>query len=95
MPVLQQAAQVFQFAAQVVAGLRDVADRQPQRGQFTGQVFGVGLGLLGSSAILVDRDAVSVLLAVLGQQDQRRRVGGLGGKRQVEQDEWVGVPAQG
>ena len=45
-------------------------------------------------AVLLGLHAVAVGLPVLGQQDQRRGVGGLGGERQVEQDERVGVPAQ-
>ena len=35
---------------------------------------------------------VALLLAVLGQQDERRGVGGLGGEHEVEQDERVRVP---
>ena len=81
-----------QLAADEVPG-GQLADGDPQRGQLAGQELGVGLGLRrprrSSSA-----DPVAVVLAVLGQQDQRRGVGGLGGEGQVEQDERVGVPAQ-
>ena len=84
---------LLEFAAQVVAG-GDLADGEPQRGQFAGEVLGVGLGLLGAAPVLLQRDPVAVLLPVLRQQDQRRRVGRLGGERQVEQDERVRIPAQ-
>ena len=89
----QQRAQLVEFVAQVVAG-GDLADGQSQRGQFAGQELGVGLGLRGATAVLLQRDPVPVLLPVLRQQDQRRGVGGLGGEGQVEQDERIRVPAQ-
>ena len=47
-----------------------------------------------AAAVLLRLHPVPVGLPVLRQQDQRRGVGGLGGERQVEQDERVGVPAQ-
>src|SRR5690606_34534165 len=62
-------AQFVELAAQVVAG-GDLADGQPQRRQFTGQVLGVGLRLLGAATVLLQRHPVAVLLPVLGEQDQ-------------------------
>ena len=67
--VLQQAAQ---FGADVVAG-GDFAQRDAQRGQFPGEVLGVGEVAFGPLAVLLERDAVAVVLPVLGQQQQRAR----------------------
>ena len=47
-PVGQQVAQFIQLIAQVFAG-HDLADGQPQGGQLTGQILGVGLGLRGAA----------------------------------------------
>jgi len=38
---------------------------------------------------------VAIGLPCLGEQDQRRRVGGLGRERKVEQDERVRIPLEG
>ena len=73
---LEEFPHLLEFAAQVVAG-RDLADSQAQRGKFPGQKLGIGLGLLGSPAVFVEGDLVAVFLAILGQQNQRRRVGSL------------------
>ena len=42
--------QFLEFAAQVVAR-GDLADGQPQRRQFAGQVLGIGLGLFGAPTV--------------------------------------------
>lgn len=63
---------------------------QPQRGQLASQELGVGFRLLRPPPVLLEGDLVTVLLPVLRQQDQWRGVGGLGGERQVQQDERVG-----
>ena len=48
----------------------------------------VGLGLLAGVLVAFG-------LAFLREQDQWSCVGGLGREREVEQGEWIGVPAQG
>ena len=65
-------AQLVEFAAQIVAS-DDLANGQPQRGELTREVFGVGLRLRGPSAVLLQRDPVPVLLAILGQRLVSRR----------------------
>jgi len=49
---------------------------------------GQRLAMLG---VRLGEGLVAVRLPRLGEQDQRRRVGGLGAERQVEQDEGVGI----
>ena len=89
----QQPVELGLHAGQVVG----VDDPQPQAGHLAGQVVEVGLHLGAAAAVLGGLLAVPVGLAGLGEQDQRRRVGGLGGEHQVEQDELPGVepPALG
>jgi hypothetical protein len=53
------------------------AEGQPNRRQLAGQELGVGLGAIGAGAVLLQRDSIPIVLAVLRQQDQRRRVCGL------------------
>src|SRR4051794_41303732 len=65
----QVLAEPVQLAAQVVAR-RHLADRQPQRRQLARQVLGVGLRLRRAVAVLVQGDAVAVVLAVLREPDQ-------------------------
>src|SRR4051794_38925232 len=56
--------QLVELTAQVVAG-GHLADRDPQRRDLPGQVLGVRFRLRGPVAILVERDPVTVVLAVL------------------------------
>ena len=86
--------QAVELGAQVLTG-GDLADRDPQRGQLPGQVLGVGLRGERPLPVLLQRDPVPVGLAVLGQQDQRRRVGGLRREREVQQDERDRGPTSG
>src|SRR5207344_3557225 len=60
-----------------------------------GEELRVGLRALSDAAVGLGLGTVPQLLAVLGQQDQRGGVGGLGGEGQVQQDERVRVPTQG
>lgn len=89
----QQSAEIFELVTQVFPG-HYLADGQPQRGQLAGQIPGVGLGLRGATTVFVECDPVPVLLTVLGEQNERRRLGGLRGESQIEQDKRVRVPAQ-
>src|SRR6201996_8143078 len=82
---------MFHVLGQILGG-DQIVEREADRGQFAGQVLGVGLGAGGDVADPLDVGAVAFVLPVLGEQDQRGRVGGLGGKGQVEQDERVRVP---
>src|SRR3954469_6223864 len=68
-------------ADEVAGGAR--AHGHAQGCQLPGQVLRVGAGGGGAGAILLGLHAVAVGLAVLGQQDQRRGVGGLGGEGQI------------
>lgn len=70
-PVGEVVEQVVEFLAQVVAG-DGVTDGQAHRRQLAGEELGIGLGLRGAGAILLERDLVAVLLTVLREQDQRR-----------------------
>ena len=81
--VLQQAAQ---FGPDVVAG-GHFTQRDPQRGQFPGQVFGVRQVAFRALAVLLEGNTVPVVLAVLRQQQQRRGVGGLQGQHQRQERE--------
>src|SRR5829696_3246852 len=55
--------------AQEVAG-DHLAEREPNRGQLPRQVLGVLLGPGGPRPVLLERDPVPVVLAVLGEQDE-------------------------
>ena len=77
-----------------VLGGDDVGQREAHRRQLPGQVLGVGLGAGVDLAVELGLGPVAVVLAVLGEEDQRRGVGGLGGEGQVQQDERVRVPAE-
>jgi AcrR family transcriptional regulator len=80
-----------QRVVQVLRG-HHVGYRQPDSGQLPGQVLGIGLGPVRHVPVALDVGPVPVVLPVLGQQDERRGVGGLGREGQVEQDERVRVP---
>ena len=56
---------------------RHVAHREAERDDLAGQVLGVGEVALGALAVLLELHAVAVVLAVLREQDERRRVRGL------------------
>ena len=58
----------------------------------TGTLFGVGLGPDCGVAVSLHLHAVTLRLAVLREEDQRRGIRGLGREREVEEDERVGVP---
>ena len=61
----------------------DVGQHQPHAGDLPGQELGVGLGPLGDRAVELGLHPVAGLLAVLGQQDQRRGVRRLEREHQV------------
>src|SRR3954447_21171101 len=61
--------QPVQLAAQVVPR-GHLADGEPQRRQFPGQVLRVGLRLQGPVPVFLQGDAVAVVLPVLREQDQ-------------------------
>jgi hypothetical protein len=67
-------------------------DGQSHRGDLPGEILGLGQRAGIDLAVALDLGLVTVGLAVLGEQDQRRGVGGLGGEAQVEQDERIGIP---
>jgi AcrR family transcriptional regulator len=72
--------QLGQLAERIFQVLRGhhVGQRQADGGQLPGEVLGVGLGPGGDFPVAFDVGPVPVVLAVLGQQDQRRGVGRLG-----------------
>ena len=84
--------QLADGVAEVLVG-DDVGQGQADRRQLAGQELGVGLRAGLDLAIAFGLGPVAVVLAVLGQQDQRGGVGGLGREGQVQEDEGVGVPA--
>ena len=69
-------------------------DREAQRGDLAGEELGLGQGPRVGLAIALDLGLVSIGLAVLRQEDQRRRVSGLGRGREVQKDERVRVKAR-
>ena len=81
---------------------RQLRVRLEEPGQLVRLAFDRGHALLREADLLlvvllgpVFESLVPVGLAGLGEQDQRRRIGGLGREREVEQDERVGIPAAG
>ena len=70
----------------------DVGQREADGRQFPGQELRVGLGPGRHFPVALDIGPVAVVLPVLGQQDQRSGVRGLGGEGQVEQDERIRIP---
>ena len=78
--------EVGQLLAQLVAGDR-VGEHQPDAGDLAGEELGVGPGPLGDAAVELGLRAVARLLAVLGEQDQRRGVGRLQRQHERQQDE--------
>ena len=68
--------QVGELVPELLAG-DDVGQHQAHAGDLAGQELGVGLGALGDAAVELGLHPVALLLAVLGQQDQRRGVGRL------------------
>ena len=91
LPVGDQLRQLAHHVLEV-PGRHDVGEREPDGGEFARQVHGVGLGPRRDLAVALDVGAVSVVLPVLREQDQRRRVRGLRGESQIEQDERIRVP---
>src|SRR6185503_5779117 len=74
LPIGDPVEQLLQLTAQVVTR-HGLAHGEPQGGQLARQVLGVGLRALGPRPVFGERHAVAGVLAVLGEQDQRRRVG--------------------
>ena len=70
-----------------LAGAGHVGETEANTGELAGQELGVGLRAFGDAAIDLGLHAVALLLPVLGQQDQRCRVGGLQREQQGEADE--------
>ena len=64
-----------------------VGQRQADAGDLAGQELGVGLHPGAAVPVALALGPVPVLLAVLGQQDERRGVGGLEREDQGEEDE--------
>ena len=56
-------------------------------GDLAGEELGVGEVALVAGAVLLERDPVAVVLAVLREQDQRRGVGRLQAEDEREEDE--------
>ena len=93
MELLERLRQPLDRLDQVLAvGL--LLERDPDRGDLTREVLGVGERARVHLAVALDLGAVAVGLAVLREQDQRRRVRGLRREREVQQDERIRVPAQ-
>ncbi len=69
-------------------------DRDPQGGDLPGQVLGLGQLAGVGLPVALDLHPVAVGLAVLGEEDHRRRVGRLGREGEVEEDERVRIPAE-
>ncbi len=90
---LERARHRRQLVAQLLAR-QAVRQHQPHAGDLAGEELGVGLRPFGDLAVELGLDVVPTLLAVLGQEDQRGGVGGLGREGQVEEDEGIGVPLQ-
>ena len=90
---LDRVAQLLQPVVEVLGG-DHVAEGQADAGDLAGEELGVGLRALGDAPVGLGLGAVAQLLAVLGQQDERGGVGGLGGEGQVEQDERVRIPPE-
>ena len=67
-------------------------EREPDPRDLPREVLGVRERAGVDLAVAFDLGAIAVRLAVLREQDQRRRVGGLGREREVQQDERVGIP---
>ena len=84
---------VLQLIAQFVHG-HDVRQRQPDAREFTGEELRVRLGAGSNRSVVFRLSSVAFLLTVLGEEDQRRGIGGLHGEHQVQQDERVWVPTQ-
>ena len=78
--------EVGELLAQLVAGHR-VGEHQAHAGDLAGEELGVGTGALGHAAVELGLRPVAALLAVLGEQDQRRGVRGLQRQHERQQDE--------
>src|SRR5690606_9175866 len=52
-------------------------EREAQRDDLAGEVLGIGEVALGALAVVLERNAVAVVLPVLREQDERCRVRGL------------------
>ena len=70
----------------------DIGKRQAHRGELAREELCVRLGACRYRPVAFDARPVAVVLPVLGEQDERRGVGGLGREGQVEQDERVWIP---
>src|SRR6478609_3232361 len=91
--VLDVTQQAAELRAEEVAG-GDLADRHPQRGDLAGQELHVGVGAGVGLAVLLGDHLVALLLAVLGEQDQRGGVGRLQAEHERQEDERELVEAQ-
>jgi hypothetical protein len=69
-------------------------DRDSQGGDLPGEELGLGELAGVGVPVAFDLHPVAVGLAVLGEQDQRGRVGRLGREDEVQEDERIRVPAQ-
>jgi hypothetical protein len=86
--------EVFQLGHVVpeIFGGHRVGEGETDGCQFPDQESSIGLGPCGDVPVSLNGGAIPVVLAVLGKQDQRGGVSGLGGEGQVEQDEWERIP---
>src|SRR5215469_6731402 len=91
LPVGDHLGQLAHHVLEVAVG-HHVGEREPDGGELARQVLGVGLGPRRDLTVALDVGPVPVVLPVLREQDQRRRVRGLRGESQVQQDEGVGIP---
>jgi hypothetical protein len=71
-----------------------VLERDSDHGHLPREELRVGERAGVHPAVTLGLSALAIGLAVLRQQDQGRRVRGLGREREVEQDERIRVPAQ-
>ena len=62
----------------------DLGECEADSGQFSGKEFGIGLSSGCHLPVALNAGPVAVILPVLGEQDQRRGVGRLGRKGQVQ-----------
>lgn len=66
---MHEVGEFFHFSTQIIAR-HHIAHRNTHSGQLSRQEFGIRLGFRRAASILIQGDAVAVILAVLRQQNQ-------------------------